>query len=449
MDTQSVIRCKCCEHLHISVAELAVAGCSNFIEIPWTEGKHMYWRCKICSHLFQSKVPTQYCEKCTPVLVECKFCKRKYDKQTMLIYEKDYYCRQCNLEYFRQCRSCHAHHLKKEMKNIGWKGVSEWWVCSKDEAKYFLCTTCRTVLTNDYKGPDGIHCSDCHSSSGNGIVTRYNSAGFRPIPKFIGEGPFYGIELEVDQVPGKTFERDACIRELGRLIVESRGTFYLKSDGSLHNGIEIVSHPISIYEWDKQTWLGEACQLVKDFGGGSFNTETCGLHVHRGKKDLTDIHLSMLVVLFIRLQPYFERFAQRRANGYCHYAFFDEKGNQGKLNGKVIYKTVKDAKGAAVNRYQAINLQNIETIECRIFRGTLFTSSILAYIHFLHLLCEFVKDRGTVLGKLLRYSVPDLWDMVYEYMSIDPFVKSYMDEKEITKKGTKAAEKVVPIPREV
>jgi hypothetical protein len=342
---------------------------------------------------------------------------------------------------------------KAEGKDVGWKGVSPYWVCKACVDAVFLCPTCRQVRKKTELGTDGVYCINCLSVR-HQIYRGINSAGFHPVPKFFGKnGPFYGIELECD-VPiglGAIFKRDQCMAELHKLQSQAKGSFYVKSDGSLTNGIEIVSHPHSIEAWDKQSWLAEATQLVKDFGGSSFNTDTCGVHVHRGKADLTDLHLSMLVVVFVRLQPYFEKIAQRRQNGYCKYAFFrDGTGEQkiGGLNGKVIYKAVKEGTGMAVDRYQALNLKNIDTIECRIFRGTLFPSSILAYIHFLYMTCEFVKDRGTVLGKLLRYSIQDLWDMLYEFMAIDPILKTYLDEKQITKRGTKAANKVVPVPRD-
>jgi hypothetical protein len=434
--------------------------CRKFIKKVYLQkgGRKMNWKCKHCGETFNSSTPRIYCDRCKPKVVACICCKTEIYVMSMIQIEVGkYLCGNCFKAHYFTCNRCGNYKALKERVDVGWKGVNIHFVCADCAQKVFLCPTCRQVISSTGKGEDGKHCIRCIE-----IAKRphreLEGSDFRPVPKMIGKGgPYYGIELEVDnpfrdmdnsKITELAWNRVACMKELGKLITASGKVFYVKSDGSLRNGLEIVSHPHTIQAWDAQKWLREACQLVKDYGGGSFNTETCGVHVHRGKDDLTDLHLSMLVVLFVRLQPYFEKVAQRRENGYCRYAFFTDKNDGRALNGKVIYKSIKDAKGSAVHRYQAINLQNIETIECRIFRGTLFTGSLLAYIHFTHMLCEFVKNKGTVLGKLLRYSVQDLWEMVYEFMAIDPVLKTYLDEKKITKRGTKAAEKVVPVPRD-
>lgn len=349
------------------------------------------------------------------------------------------------------CCGCGRREKKAEMKEVGWLGVRTEWLCVACAAEYAFCPTCRmTRRRGEMK--DG-YCTSCLALSK--VLRRgIQRADLKIVPKFIGEAPWYGVELEVDRIiPTLTdlmvkvedFRRAQCALELGKLQKKCGELFFIKDDGSLDGGFEIVSHPHSVVEWDKQEWLKEACQIVKDHGGGSFNTRTCGLHVHRSRMDLSDLYLSNMIVLFIRLQPFLEKVAQRRENGYCKYAFFlDKDWGSGRLNGKVLYKSIKEKKGSAVSRYQALNLYNPDTIECRIFRGTLIESSIRGYIHFMHMLTEFSKDRRTQLGKLLRYSVSDLWKLLYDFVAIDPVVKNYLDMKNITEKGEKASKKVVP-----
>lgn len=364
--------------------------------------------------------------------------------------KRNFVCNACITKYsFGRCTNCNLYVEKSKLVNLeGYNGGRLCPTCANNLA---VCHACRAVISKTALHSGTNYCTTCYNLKTLLPQLGINAAHYRPVPVFFGkEPPHYGIELEVD-----TSEQDAttgdyarflvsmCVTELNKLI-KTHGAFYMKSDGSLAAGFEIVSHPHSLSAWEEQTWLQKTCEIVKEHHGSSFNTRTCGVHVHRSRGDLTDLQMTMLVVLFVRLQPFFERIAQRKENGYCHYAFFkDEKGGYGKLNGNVVYKAVKEKCGSVINRYQALNITIPSTIECRIFKGTLCYGSILAYIKFVHWLCEFVKHKETVLGKLLRYSVGDLWNMLAEFFTIDPILTAYLQEKKVLLKGTKASQRVL------
>jgi len=354
----------------------------------------------------------------------------------------------CRAKKYVKCTLCNFYGPEEELVSL--PGISGR-MCPYCGSKYAVCLVCRRVVTKAemQEGHPEI-CHNCwENQNTNGVYIGIGSAAFRPVPHFFGaEPPFYGIELEVDVKQmdynagnSHLFDRDGCVAALNQLIKKYK-TFYLKNDGSLRHGFELVSYPHNMDAWKEQTWLEEACKTVKTYNGASYNTGTCGLHVHRSRQDLTDLHLSLLIVLFVRLQPFFERVAQRKENGYCHYAFFQDGPTSG-LNGNVIYKAVKEKRGSIISRYQAFNITNPATVECRIFRGTLCHGSVLAYVKFFHWLCEFAKQKDTVLGKVLRYPVVELWNMVADFFTIDPVLTAFLQEKKVLLKGTRASQKVL------
>jgi hypothetical protein len=144
-----------------------------------------------------------------------------------------------------------------------------------------------------------------------------------------------------------------------------------------------------------------------------------------------------LVVLFVKLQPFVEKVAQRPENKYCKYAFFaDPSSPKMQLNGKVIYKAINEKTGDVQNRYQAFNVINPSTVECRVFRGTLCVGSILAYVHFFHRLVEFAKTKIN-LGVALRLPVVELWLQLEEFLVQDELLAKYLEAKRVRLAGGK------------
>ena len=84
-------------------------------------------------------------------------------------------------------------------------------------------------------------CYDCYSRS-----TRQKAIQdyyYKPDPIFYGQGPRYlGVELEVDGA-GECSENAQQILDLAN---GKRELIYCKHDGSLNDGFEIVTHPMSL-----------------------------------------------------------------------------------------------------------------------------------------------------------------------------------------------------------
>jgi hypothetical protein len=176
----------------------------------------------------------------------------------------------------------------------------------------------------------------------------------------------YGIELEVNASEDKA-------EDIGERLGEHA---YLKHDGSLTNGFEIVTHPHSKKAM-RELWTSFFDKPVR--GVTSYKTGECGLHVHIERKGIDDAHLRRMVVFVNAPQntPFIERIAQRTSNSFCEIK--DKKLTNALMN---------------ESRYEALNLNNRRTIELRIFRGSYRLDRVLKALDFADALVEFTQDRS-------------------------------------------------------
>ena len=217
---------------------------------------------------------------------------------------------------------------------------------------------------------------------------------YKPTPRFHGEGAvFYGVELETDRF-GSRYEALENLHKIDR----REEDFYLKSDASLRNGIEIVFHPRTIDSW-REYDLSPILRVVRDHGGQA--SSTCGLHVHRSRGDLSKVTISKLLAFFSICRRQITSVAGRETR-YAHFRDLD-----------------KDARGHfkrlgryALDRYQAINIQPMDTIEFRVFRSVLKQATIKVNLLFLDYLVDFVKS---ILVSELTHNV---WDDFVGYIKI-------------------------------
>ena len=109
--------------------------------------------------------------------------------------------------------------------------------------------------------------------------------GYKPTPIFYGQGKrYFGVELEVDE-GGKDNDNAATLKSIANVHEEN---IYIKSDGSLEDGFEIVSHPMTLeYHAEEMNWK-ELLREAVSMGYRSHQTSTCGLHVHVNRNAFGD-----------------------------------------------------------------------------------------------------------------------------------------------------------------
>lgn len=163
---------------------------------------------------------------------------------------------------------------------------------------------------------------------------------------------------------------------------------YCKHDGSLEDGFEIVTHPMTLdYHTNEMPWES-VLRKVRSLGYTSHQAGSCGLHIHVNRNSLGDTIVEQEATI-ARILYFFEKHweellkASRRSNRQlerwaARYGYKDKPMD-----------ILDHAKGGANNgRYSCINLQNTDTIEFRMFRGTLKYNTIIATLQLVNRVCD-------------------------------------------------------------
>jgi len=277
-------------------------------------------------------------------------------------------CERCFINNYRECQECHEHFDRHDIM-----GHNDRTYCKSCFSKsYQLCSHCNNVfpknaVTHKIRG-EKLVCDECNNFYGP--IELYEK---KPVLSFHGIPPhYYGVELEVELIDAKRETRGTKAHEVFKLFPDD--FVILKEDGSLRCGFEICSQPATVEE-HKRIWKEMFDKLPGNLH--SFNTTNCGLHVHCSKKPLSLLTIAKIVV-FVNddnNKTFIETIAGRKSNSYSCIE-------------KKEYNVVKRSSSRG-NRYEAVNLSNKDTIEFRIFKGTLKRESFYKAIEFCDAIIRF------------------------------------------------------------
>lgn len=251
---------------------------------------------------------------------------------------------------------------------------------------YFTCANCGRVIHQDdanFIGEDDAYCASCFQQfhRSHGIMDYY----YKPAPIFYGKGPrFFGVELEIDEGGEESINAD----ELLDIANQHSELIYCKHDGSLKDGFEIVTHPMTLdYHQNEMPW-GSLLQRAASLGYRSHQAGTCGLHVHVNRDSFgkteaqQDSCIARILYLFERYWDELLKFSRRTPGQLAQWA--------ARYGYKEQPREILDhaKKGYHNGRYSCVNLQNRDTIEFRIFRGTLKQNTLIATLQFVDWICN-------------------------------------------------------------
>ena len=212
----------------------------------------------------------------------CGLCGESYPAEELYCFDGLELCPHCLDERTLTCERCGARIWSED--NAGSSDTPLCQSCYDDH--YTHCCQCGTLLheSNAYYAEDDEYdeypyCVDCYQEryKDNPIHDYY----YKPEPIFYGEGPrFFGVELEIDG--GGEIKGNA--RSLLEVANRDAEYFYIKHDGSLDDGMELVTYPLSLeYHLRKVPWEA-LCGQARALGYLSHRANTCGLHVHVSRK---------------------------------------------------------------------------------------------------------------------------------------------------------------------
>lgn len=263
---------------------------------------------------------------------------------------------------------------------------------------YYRCDCCGRIIRDGFVNwrNDIPYCEPCYDDFDDEI----EEYSYKPTPIFYGKGKrFFGVELEVDH-GGKDDSNAESIKEVGNYREEH---IYIKSDGSLDDGFEIVSHPMTldyhINEMDWESVLHDAVRL----GYRSHQTSTCGLHIHVNRDSFGDNQSeqeeAIGKILYFIEKNWNEVFCFSRRSSYNMNRWAARYGYE--KTGKEI---LDKAKNSSYGRYCAVNLCNYSTIEFRLFRGTLKYNTFIATLQFVDKICSMAVSMSQADLEALSWS---------------------------------------------
>jgi len=367
-------------------------------------------QCATCKNLFpkeklyQDKHTTKYyCSKeHFPKGMElCTQCHGLF-KQRTLIPAQDasgemvFLCKRCAEENTCECTSCKV----KLLRGAG-RRVNNEYLCRACFAKLSVeCPLCETfklredMVWFDLENPPLLICKECRYKK---VILPYTH---KPKPRFLstkedGAYPtFFGIELEV-----------AC-KELEAGEVAQRFTkefrnkvdkiFYLKFDRSIGNGFEIVTHPMSFSYLRKELYIRPILewlsQYVYEDGNG-----VCGIHVHIDKRQFYTNNEEDSREIMLRNSVFLQKLLIFFYTNYDRIIMFSRRPNR-EWTDRNCYKLKKErtlmllqGRGTE-DRHACVNINNRNTIEIRVFNGTINFDLFMNFLRFTNYLIEFFRE---------------------------------------------------------
>lgn len=230
----------------------------------------------------------------------------------------------------------------------------------------------------------------------------------------------FGLELEVtlNDVTSDSLTPEQLATKLQQKFGD---LFVYERDGSIGNGVEIISQPMT---W---RWFSNHIELFQDLleicilsGFESHKGNKCGLHVHIGRQALHGIDrdgdsiqeqkvIANMQFILERFQKEIFKFSRRTTNSYNRWSpncteLIDMNGHT--FIDKDFLRTYNLYSG---NRYRALNLSNEKTIEYRFLRGTLKFETFFISLNFIKNMVEQsrMSNHSVTFRQLLELGLND------------------------------------------
>lgn len=214
----------------------------------------------------------------------------------------------------------------------------------------------------------------------------------------VGDRLFFGIEMETEAKRGNWDTRRDAAEYAQRL--EPMELAYLKNDGSLTCGFEIVTHPMTHdFLKNEADELWHTIEMLRTQSNMmAWSTGTCGLHIHISRTGFSGgSHMHRFLQLIYNNEAQYSTLAGRDSSRWAkfddilegQYSGIDEEGNRHWVTKRSFLNKIEN--GSRTDRYSAVNTTNRETLELRIFRGTINHNVVKAHVDLAHASVEYTR----------------------------------------------------------
>lgn len=316
-------------------------------------------------------------------LEECGVCHSLHPIEDLTWFDDERVCPECMEDTTTTCGRCGERIWIED--DVGNEDSGH--LCQSCYDRYYnTCERCHRIICEEdayYEDDDTVLCYTCHRQN----RSRYsiNDYSYKPEPIFYGSDTLYmGVELEIDEGG----ESDNNAKKMLEVANANYEHLYAKHDGSLSDGCELVSHPMTLeYHTKSMPWQA-VMEKAKQLGYRSHQARTAGLHIHVNRSALGDNVVEQEEVIgrilyFVEKHWDELRAASRRTanqlSQWCSRIGFQPQPKDLLDTAKKNYKSF---------RYVAVNLCNADTVEFRLFRGTLRYNTFIATLQLVQRICD-------------------------------------------------------------
>jgi len=329
------------------------------------------------------------------------------------------------------CEDCEDYMLQDDAYSCHGRMICQ--SCYDDS--YFTCHDCGDIEhTDDCNYCDGCnnsYCSSCACSCNDNREIdlnehasnlRYNGsdaiADYHPEVNWEFKtnklddknAPFFGVELEIE-----CKDKNLSAKTVGKLLAGHAIATY---DGSLNNGFEIVFTPHKYQAFRKLNFKHILKELSKT-RATSHDSGTCGLHVHIEKKDWFNNKMFYGGDCYYNSDLY-QKFYNMLSDDITKLS----RRTQDQISNFCSFQRSRGS------RYSAVNLTPDNTVEVRIWRGTLNPKRFKANLQFTLAVYYFLQQHSKT---LLFQDADKLKSIFKDWLQVQPeyscLVKYCKDKK--------------------
>lgn len=202
------------------------------------------------------------------------------------------------------------------------------------------------------------------------------------------DGLYYGVEIEAD-CGGEYDGNAAGVMD----ILNNEDMFaYISHDGSLSRGFEIITQPATLsYHKSVEERYKKAFKFLIRNGYRGHETTTAGIHVHFSRAYYTDNgdeeeNISKLLYL---VEKFWDEIIVYARRDYERSKSYMKKTDEDFCDFISNWNRKRDRDG----HYYAVNISNPDTIELRMFRGTLNYETYMCILEFVDSLVKTAKEK--------------------------------------------------------
>lgn len=202
---------------------------------------------------------------------------------------------------------------------------------------------------------------------------------------------YFGVELESDSCTAITSQYRNKLATISDCceIMQSDTYGYFMRDSSVGGGMEFITQPSTydFYESNRDTFES-VFNCIKEHGFVADKTHTAGFHVHFNRdyySDNENKYLENLLFAIDRYWPYLVYCSKRRVSSITKWA------RKYSTEPKEIVEMM--GRGCLPDRYHVLNLRNKDTLEFRLWHGTLDIHSFYAILTLVNNLVIMAKSK--------------------------------------------------------